>query len=94
MPPGAVKELSFRELIIMFDSYMLEEWDKISLVACQTAHVETLLFNIHSKKPIPFPLQTDYHPYRKREEKQKKDVKAMFAAFREVARSFNKGAVP
>lgn len=78
----------------MFDSYMLEAWDRVSLITCQTAHVETLLFNINSKKRIDFPLQTDFHPYRNKKDKPKKNVKAMFAAFKEVARSFNRTAAP
>lgn len=75
----------------MFDSYALDSWDKVSLIACQAAQIEALVFNINSKKRIPYPVQTDFHPYRNAIERKKPTPIQQIQMFASVAEAFNKG---
>lgn len=64
LPPSELERINLRELLIRFETHLLNQWDHTAPVLAQINTLTTVVHNALSKKKSKVLGVLDFHPFR------------------------------
>lgn len=64
LPPSEAEALTLREIVVRYDSYLLDKWDHTAAILCMIHNLTATVSNLASKSRCRPKTIYDFHPYR------------------------------